>query len=120
MTYHTDGFQGKQSRAHKQSIFSRFTEQRPRRHCWQIGEYVPQNDTEPDERDDIGQLRKWSQQLEISDQDNGHQWDEQCDHVDPFVDIRSVHVHHLYARKTQEKLYLQNYSKFILYICVKI
>lgn len=71
--YHADGFQSEQGRADEQGVFSRFTEQGSGGYGRQVGEYVPQDDAESDERDDVGQLREGRQQLEVSDQDNGHQ-----------------------------------------------
>jgi len=108
-TYYADGFQREQGCAHEQGVFSWFADQRSRRYGRQIGEYVPEHNGESGERDDIGSLREGCQQLQVSDENDGHQWHQHHQHVVPLVQRWDVNVHYLWSRKINDYL-LENYN----------
>lgn len=71
-THHADGFQREQGCAHEEGVISRFADQWSRRYGRQVDEYVPEHNAESDERDDVGPLREGCQQLQVSDEIDGH------------------------------------------------
>lgn len=103
-TYHADGFQREQRRAHEQGVISRFADQRSRRYGWQVDEYVPEHNGESSERDDVCPLREGCQQLQVSDEIDGHQWDQHHQHVVPLVHRFYVNVQHLRNTKISDYL----------------